>query len=126
MTSDCNTPKRTSAQGTSRSHYRYPTGKPKHTLELTGDVIADNNVRCRDDLWTFKENVKWVCFKRGYSLTQVVREMRAHGVRVRRETLFERDLRRYPSAIYISTFARVLGVPTWMLLHPDIESVFQP
>lgn len=125
MTSDCNTPKRTSAQGTSRSHYRYPTGAPRNQLVLTGEVIPDNHSRCVDDMHLFKENVKWVCFKRGYSLTQVCRELNAHGVKVRRSTLLERDLRRYPSVLYVSTFARVLGVPTWMLLHPDIEQVFQ-
>lgn len=112
-------------QGITHRHYRYPTGTPRNQLVLSGEVIADNHNRCVEDMLLFKENVRWVAWKRGYSLTQVCRELNEHGVKVRRSTLLEKDLRRYPSVLYVSTFARVLGVPTWMLLHPEIEQVFQ-
>lgn len=72
----------------------------------------------------FKENVRWVTWKRGYSLTQVCKELNNHGVKVRRSTLLEKGLRRYPSVLYVSTFARVLNVPTWVLLHDNIEAVW--
>lgn len=127
MASDRRTPRDIGTQGITRSGYRYTMGRPPNSLRLDGDVVHDNFTRCRSDLEVFRENVKFVIYMRGYSTTQVFKELARHGISGCRQSFYSDNLKKsFPSVLYISTFARVLGVPTWMLLHPDIEQVFQP
>ena len=127
MASEYRTPQGIGTQGITRSGYRYPIGRPPNSLRLESDAVQDNFARCRSDLEVFRENVKFVIYMRGYSATQVFRELSRHGIRGCRQSFYSDNLKKsFPSVLYISTFARVLGVPTWMLLHPDIESVFRP
>jgi hypothetical protein len=92
---------------------------------LTGDVAEANFDRYNDDLTLFKRNLKFVVNKRGYTITQVYKELNRHGVRVSRESMLEKGrVRKMVSLLYMSTFARVLDVPTWVLFSEDIEAVW--
>ena len=57
-------------------------------------------------------------------MTQVFNELRSHGIMVSRNALLAKDRRSLMGLLYVSTFARVLNVPTWVLLHDNIEAVW--
>ena len=125
MTSDYQTP--TKAHGQSRTYTprAYPSKKPKNDFTLHGDVVSANFDRYRSDMNLFKRNLKFVIHKRGYSVKQVYAELNKHGVKVNREAMVRyKDVRKMVSLLYMSTFARVLDVPTWVLFSEDIEAIW--
>jgi hypothetical protein len=125
MESKSSTPTRTHGQSRTYTPRAYPNKPPSKMFLLTGDVAEANFDRYNDDLTLFKRNLKFVVNKRGYTITQVYKELNRHGVRVSRESMLEKGrVRKMVSLLYMSTFARVLDVPTWVLFSDDIEAVW--
>jgi len=125
MESKSSTPTRMHGQSRTYTPRAYPSKKPRNIFTLQGDVVSANFDRYRADMNLFKRNLKFVIHKRGYSVKQVYAELNRHGVNVNREAMVRyKDVTKMVSLLYMSTFARVLDVPTWVLFSDDIEAVW--
>ena len=104
---------------------RYPVTKSRNTLTLPDNQIAQDFQRAFEDNCLLVENIKFVVFQRGYSLTRLSDELHRVGIKFSRSSFLQRRKAgwrgRYPSLLMLSTFALILEVPTWMLLSEDIE-----
>lgn len=87
---------------------------PENLRELIVDHIAGDMERMR-------YNIKFVCFMRGYSLTYAIKCFSEHGIKFDRQSLIYGGRKIAVSLLYLSTWALVLEVPTWLLLSESIQ-----
>jgi len=109
---------------------RYSTKSPKNTIvRSTNPRIVLNREQATKDLKLFVENVKYITYQRGYTITQVFNELNECGVKISRPNFLQflrvEEIYKFPSILYISTFSVILEVPTWMLFSEQIQKDWQ-
>lgn len=83
-----------------------------------------NGERSAYDSSLFRGNVRFITSQKDQpSLRAIFREFKEHGLGASRTKFISPTANLHaPRLTFISTFARVLGVPTWLLLSEDIET----
>jgi hypothetical protein len=69
-------------------------------------------------------NIKFVALKRGSNVSQLCRDLHSVGIMVSREGIVRGGGKRSVQLTYVTTMSIALNVPVWVLLHPDIASIW--
>ena len=69
-------------------------------------------------------NIKFVVNKRGSNVTSFCRDLKSAGIFVSRFGIVTGGRKRSVQLTYVTTMALALRVPTWVMIHPDIASVW--
>lgn len=94
-----------------------PLVQPTNLRDMVWDYLAD-------DMQTLRNNLKWIIWKRGANVSHFCREMHKVGIKVSRKGITQGGDRFSVQLMYITTMALALRVPTWLMIHPNIESVW--
>ena len=103
---------------------RIPPIKSITTLALPESFRLETYARNKSDLALLRKNIQYITYHRGFSLAYVIREVRKEGIRINREAIVRKEGGRKISVslLYISTWALILQVPTWLMLSDQIEA----
>ena len=69
---------------------------------------------------TFKQNVKAAVRYSEYSIVNFFKRINSLDVKIGRENFLYKELKFYPSILFVCTFARCLGLQTHQLLDPSL------
>lgn len=94
-----------------------PLPQPTNLTELVREQLALDMERLR-------YNIRFIVHKRGSNLFQFVKEMHKVGIKTSREGIVRGNRRWSVQLLYITTMALALRVPTWLMIHPNIESIW--
>ena len=94
-----------------------PLVQPPNLRDMVWGYLAD-------DMQTLRNNLKWIIWKRGANVSHFCREMHKVGIKVSRKGITQGGDRFSVQLMYITTMALALRVPTWLMIHPDIESIW--
>lgn len=106
----------------SRRPAQFPRIASVNSLKLPIDLRSAVDGRTAGDMERLRYNIRFVCFARGYSLTYVINQLKKEGISFHRNSIMYGGRKRSVSTLYLSTWAFVLDVPTWLLLSESIES----
>lgn len=100
---------------------RFTKGKPfELSLSLRDDTL--DQLSCNMAFLRF--NIKYLSHKRGSNVAQLVRDLAKVGINVSRKGITYGGYKRSVQLTYLTTMALALRVPTWVMIHPDIESIW--
>lgn len=88
--------------------------KPIDLFRVANFELATNYVRL------FKTNVNTALKASGYSSRSFFRHLNNSGLKTGRENFLYKELRFYPSILFITTFARCLGISLHHLFDPSL------
>ena len=94
-----------------------PLVQPPNLRDMVWGYLAD-------DMQLLRNNLKWIIWKRGANVSHFCREMHKVGIMVSRKGITQGGDRFSVQLQYITTMALALRVPTWVMIHPDIASVW--
>ena len=107
---------------------RKPNAVPRFTkgksLELSIGIREHTLEQLASNMEHLRFNIKYLAHKRRTNVTQLCRELHAVGIRVSRKGITIGGNKRSVQLTYITTMALALRVPTWLMIHPDIESIW--
>ena len=72
------------------------------------------------EVQTFKYNVKTAIRQSDCSIVNFFKRLNSLDVKICRENFLYKELKFYPSILYVTTFARCLGLQTHQLLDPSL------
>lgn len=100
---------------------RITKGKPFPLCSNMREVVF---LQLALDMEQLRFNIKYLAYKRGSNVAQLCRDLHSVGIRTSRDGIV-RGTRRFSVQLqYITTMALALRVPTWVMIHPNIESIW--
>lgn len=100
----------------------FPAIPSAKALHLPSDLKAQCMERHKADIERMRYNIKYVTWHMGYSLTDVIRKAKSEGVSFNRVAIVMGSKKDNVKLLYISSWALILGVPTWLMLSDNIEA----
>lgn len=94
-----------------------PLVQPPNLRDMVWGYLAD-------DMQLLRNNLKWIIWKRGANVSHFCREMHKVGIMVSRKGITQGGDRFSVQLQYITTMALALRVPTWLMIYPNIESIW--
>ena len=91
--------------------------KPIDLFRVANFELATNYVRL------FKTNVSAALKASGYSTRSFFKHLNNSGLKTGRENFLYKELRFYPSILFVTTFARLLGVSTADILSDELPEL---
>ena len=79
----------------------------------------------RPDILLYKKNVRAVLLYCGVSFRSFWEIAKRNGVTVSREGFFRIEMLRFPSYLWLGTFSRLIGVPVYRLLDPNLPELLE-
>ncbi len=76
------------------------------------------------DMSRLRFNIKFVIHKRQSNVTHFCKELKSVGIKVSRNGIVSGGSQFSVQLMYITTMALALRVPTWLMIHPNIESIW--
>lgn len=115
-------------EGRKARRTRTPNAVPRYSkgklLELSPLLREETLVQLDANMERLRYNIKYLAHKRRTNVTQLCRELHAVGIRVSRKGITIGGNKRSVQLTYLTTMAIALRVPTWVMIHPNIESIW--
>ncbi len=100
---------------------RFTKGKPFPLCSNMREVVF---LQLALDMERLRYNIKYIAHKRGSNVAQLCRDLHSVGIKTSRDGIVRGNRRFSVQLQYITTMALALRVPTWLMIHPDIESIW--
>lgn len=100
---------------------RFTKGKP---FTLSKTLRDDTLEQLAVNMALLRFNIKYLSHKRGSNVAQLCRDLTSVGIKISREGIVKGGYKRSVQLTYLTTMALALRVPTWVMIHPDIESIW--
>lgn len=91
--------------------------QPSNLIELVNEQLPM-------DMACLRFNIKFIVNKRGSNVFQFCKELHRVGIKVSRGGIVRGGRKRSVHLLYLTTMALALRVPTWVMIHPNIESIW--
>lgn len=92
----------------------------KNVYTVNDDFALINFAFSASDCKTIATNVKAAIMQSNTSIVSFFRQLNKLGVKTKRENFIYKELRFFPSILWVGTFARCLGLQTHQLLDPSL------
>ena len=92
----------------------------KNVYTVNDDFALINFAFSASDCRTIATNVKAAIMQSNTSIVSFFRQLNKLGVKTKRENFMYKELRFFPSILWVGTFARCLGLQTHQLLDPSL------
>jgi len=107
---------------------RKPNAVPRFTngksFELSPTLRDDVLEHLDSNMALLRYNIKYLAYRRGSNVAQLVRDLAKVGINVSRKGITYGGYKRSVQLTYLTTMSIALRVPTWVMIHPNIESVW--
>lgn len=100
---------------------RFTKGKP---FELSQELREETLDQLSINMALLRFNIKYLAHKRGSNVAQLCRDLYKVGINVSRKGITYGGHRRSVQLTYLTTMSLALRVPTWVMIHPNIESIW--
>ena len=100
---------------------RFTKGK---SFALSPNLRDDTLEQLASNMALLRFNIKYLSHKRGSNVAQLCRDLKTVGIKVSREGIVKGGYKRSVQLTYLTTMALALRVPTWVMIHPNIESIW--